>query len=94
LYSNPIILDHIVKTQQYKIKPENVLPVNGGTNMGIFLTCMALLKPEDEAICESPAWAEVGTICKRIGLKVNWWHLRLENGWKPDMEDLKRIINE
>ncbi len=94
LYGNPIILDHIVKTQQYKIKPENVLPVNGGTNMGIFLACMALLKPEDEVICESPAWAEVGTICNRMGLKVNWWYLKPENGWKPDMEDLNRIIND
>ncbi len=43
-YGIPAILDYIIETQAYQVKPEEVLPINGGTNMGIFLTCMALLK--------------------------------------------------
>ena len=93
LFGNPTILDRLVKTQQYDLDPENVLPVNGGTTMGIFLTCMALLKPGDEVICESPAWTQVGTICERMGIKVNWWHLRSANNWKPDLEELSRLIH-
>lgn len=91
-YGIPQILDYIIETQQYKVKPEEVLPVNGGTNMGIFLTCMALLKPGDEVISETPAWAQVGSLCKRMGIKVHWLYLRSENSWKPDLDELKKLI--
>jgi len=91
-YGIPAILDYIVETQGYDVKPENVLPVNGGTSMGIFLTCMALLKPGDEVICETPAWTQVSNICRRMGIKVNWWYLRRDNEWKPDLEELRRLV--
>jgi len=54
---------------------------------------MALLKPGDEVICETPAWTQVGNICRRMGVKVNWWYLRPENDWKPDLEKLRTLIN-
>lgn len=92
-YGNPQILDYIIETQRYDVKPENVLTVLGGTNMGIFLTCMALLKPGDEVICETPAWEQVPSTCRRMGIKLNWWVLRPENAWKPDLEELRKIIN-
>ena len=92
LYGSPTILDYIIETQRYDVKRENVFPINGGTTMGIFLTCMALLKSGDEVICETPGWAEVGTICKRMGVKVNWWCLRSSNAWKPDLEELSKLV--
>lgn len=91
-YGIPQILNYIIETQQYQVKPEQVLPINGGTNMGIFLTCMALLKPGDEVICETPAWTQVPSLCKRMGIKVNWLSLRSENSWKPDLKELKKLI--
>jgi aspartate/methionine/tyrosine aminotransferase len=92
-YGVPAILDYIIETQDYDVKPENVLPVNGGTSMGIFLTCMAVLKQGDEVICETPAWTQVANICRRMGIKVKWWCLRRDNEWKPDLEELKSLIN-
>jgi aspartate/methionine/tyrosine aminotransferase len=92
-YGVPAILGHIIKTQEYDVRPEHVLTVNGGTSMGLFLTCAALLKPGDEVICETPAWTQVSSICKRTGIKVNWWYLRRDNEWKPDLEELKQLIN-
>jgi len=92
-YGNPAIVDYIIKTQKYDVRTENVLPVTGGTSMANFLTCMALLKPGDEVICETPAWTQVGNICHRMGVKVNWWYLRPENDWKPDLKELGKLIN-
>lgn len=92
-YGNPTIVDYIIETQRYDVPPEDVLPVTGGTSMANFLTCMALLKPGDEVICETPAWTQVGSICRRMGVKVNWWCLRPEDDWKPDLDKLKTLIN-
>ncbi|MFO7996031.1 MAG: pyridoxal phosphate-dependent aminotransferase [Dehalococcoidia bacterium] len=92
-YGNPAIVEYIIETQRYDVPPEDVLPVTGGTSMANFLTCMALLKPGDEVICETPAWTQVGSICRRMGVKVNWWCLRPEDDWKPDLDRLKTLIN-
>ena len=92
-YGNPAIVDYIIETQRYDVRTENVFPVVGGTSMANFLTCMALLKPGDEVICETPAWTQVGNICRRTGVKVHWWYLRPENNWKPDLEKLRTLIN-
>jgi aspartate/methionine/tyrosine aminotransferase len=54
---------------------------------------MALLKQGDEVICETPAWTQVANICRRMGIKVKWLCLRRDNEWKPDLEELKSLIN-
>ena len=78
-YGMPDNLEKIIETQQYDVRPEQVLTVLGGTNMGIYLTCMAVLKPGDEVICETPAWGEVPSICSRLGIDLKYWWLRHEN---------------
>lgn len=87
-YGMPENLERIIETQQYEVKPEQVLTVLGGTNMGIYLACLALLKPGDEVICETPAWGEVPSICERLGIDLKYWWLRPENDWKPDFGEL------
>jgi aspartate/methionine/tyrosine aminotransferase len=92
LHGKPEMLQNIISTHKYDLVPENVMPVTGGTSMCIFLACTALLKPGDEVICERPGWPQVGRICERKGININWWHLRPENNWKPDLDELKDLI--
>jgi aspartate/methionine/tyrosine aminotransferase len=93
-YGDPTIVNHIIETQEYDLRPEDILPVAGGTSMANFLACQALLRPGDEAIVQSPAWTQVGNVCGRMGVKVNWWYLRPENQWRPDLSELSRLIND
>lgn len=92
-YGIPAIVDNIIKTQKYDVQSKNVLTINGGTSMTIFLVCMALLKPGDEVICEEPGWQQVERFCKRMGIKVNKWYLHRRNKWQPDLDDLKKLMN-
>jgi len=92
-HGDPEVVNNIIQTQEYELNPDQVLPVSGGTSMGNFLTCQALLKPGDEIICETPAWTQVANIAGRMGVKINWWYLRPENNWQPRLEELKRLIN-
>lgn len=91
-FGDPTILKRIVTTQEYDLGPESILPVAGGTSMGNFLACQAILKPGDEAIVESPAWTQVGNLCRRMGVDVKWWYLRSENRWRPNLDELKRMV--
>ncbi|MHC4660866.1 MAG: aminotransferase class I/II-fold pyridoxal phosphate-dependent enzyme [Planctomycetota bacterium] len=93
LHGIPEVLDNIIKTQQYDASHEHVMPICGGTTMGLFLACTALLKPGDEVVCETPGWPQVGRICGRMGVEVKWWRLRSEDGWKPDCGELKKLVN-
>ena len=93
-FGDPTVLKGIVATQEYDLGPESILPVAGGTSMGNFLACQAILKPGDEAIVESPAWTQVGNLCRRMGVDVKWWYLRPENRWRPDLDELKRMVTD
>jgi aspartate/methionine/tyrosine aminotransferase len=94
LHGVPEILEDIIATQRYDVGPECVMPVSGGTSMGIFLACRALLRPGDEVVCEIPGWPQVPRICGRAGIDVRPWRLRPENNWQPDTDELRGLVSE
>jgi len=86
------IVDNIIETQKYDLVPDNVMPISGGTSMAIFLACMALLRPGDEVVCQSPGWQQVPSICKRMNIRIKEWDLRSEDNWQPDTDKLKELV--
>lgn len=94
LHGAPDVLDDIIETQGYDIEHDHIFPVCGGTTMGIFLACTALLRPGDEVVCERPGWPQVGRLADKFGVNVKWWSLRAENNWRPDVDELARIVTD
>jgi aspartate/methionine/tyrosine aminotransferase len=92
LRGEPEVLERIIETQGYNVSPECVMPVSGGTSIGIHLTCLALLRPGDEVVCEHPGWQQVPSICIRKGIPLKLWHLRFENNWQPDLDALAELV--
>jgi hypothetical protein len=90
-FGPPVLLERIIQSLQYKVKPEHILPVNG-TYEANWLPLMVLLQPGDEVILEEPAWMQVYTVCEGLGCRIKPWKLHQENRWKPDVGELKKLI--
>ncbi len=73
------------------VLPEQILQTNGATG-GNFLALYSLIEPEDHVISLYPTYQQLYDIPRSFGAKVDLWHIKEENGWLPDLEDLKRLI--
>jgi aspartate/methionine/tyrosine aminotransferase len=90
-FGPPVLLERIIKSLGYNVTPDCILPVNG-TYEANWLPLLALLGAGDEVILEMPAWMQVDTVCEGLGCTIKHWELRQENKWKPNLDDLKRLI--
>jgi aminotransferase len=72
--------------------PENII-VTVGANEAIFLAMMATLNPGDEVIIPSPAWLHYAYCARLAGGNPVELPLREENGFYPDIKELKKKIN-
>jgi aspartate/methionine/tyrosine aminotransferase len=50
-----------------------------------------LLQPGDEIVVMLPNYMQIWGIAKNHGLQTKTFHLREENGWSPDLEELERV---
>ncbi len=66
--------------------------VFAGAEEAIFLTMHALLSPGDHVIVLSPAYQSLHEIARHIGADVSYWHMKEEDGWRPDMVELWSLI--
>jgi aspartate/methionine/tyrosine aminotransferase len=68
----------------------NVL-VTVGAAQANWITCSTLLEQGDEVIVASPGYRQVWGLAKNLGCHVKETHLRHENNWQFDMEELERL---
>jgi aspartate/methionine/tyrosine aminotransferase len=73
------------------IAPEQVL-VHSGAEEAIFLFMHAALQPGDHVIVHWPCYQSLFEIAKSLGCDVSFWEARPENGWAPDLDELKRTL--
>lgn len=73
------------------ITPEQVLQTNGATG-GNFLALYSLIEPEDHVISLYPTYQQLYDIPRSFGAKVDLWHIKEENGWLPNLEDLRKLV--
>lgn len=72
---------------------ERVMVTHGSTE-GIFLLMNALLAPGDEVVILAPVYPGLKDVAVGMGCTVREWHLREEAGWRPDLEQLERLVTE
>lgn len=73
------------------VKPENIVPTHGaaGANHHVFVS---LISSGDHIVSIMPTYQQLYSIPEAIGAKVDIMHLKKENGYLPDMEELKKLV--
>lgn len=69
----------------------NILQTNGATGAN-FLALYSLVEPEDHVISLYPSYQQLYDIPKSFGAEVDFWHIKKELNWLPDLEDLRQLI--
>ncbi len=73
------------------IHPEDIL-VHTGAEEAIYLFMHAVLRENDHVIVHAPHYQSLSEVAKGIGCQVSPWLAREENGWAPDLDELRHLI--
>jgi aspartate/methionine/tyrosine aminotransferase len=71
---------------------DNVLVTNGSAEAN-FIACHTILEPGDEVVMMVPNYMQIWGIVEEMGCTPKKFHLREENNWKPDLEELASKMN-
>jgi aspartate/methionine/tyrosine aminotransferase len=71
---------------------DNVLVTNGSSEAN-FVACHTLLEPGDEVVMMVPNYMQIWGIAEEMGAVPVAFHLREENGWAPDLDELRQAVN-
>ena len=74
------------------VDPKNVL-VTGGAIEANFNSFYSLVEPGDTVICVAPTYQQLFSVSKGFGANIKILDLKPENGWLPDLEQLKQHID-
>jgi aspartate/methionine/tyrosine aminotransferase len=71
--------------------PEDITITNGAIGANS-LTMLALVEPGDRVISVLPTYQQHYSIPESIGARVDILRLREENGWLPDLDELRGLV--
>jgi aspartate/methionine/tyrosine aminotransferase len=72
---------------------DNVLVTNGSSEAN-FVACHTLLEPGDEVVMMVPNYMQIWGIAEAMGANPVAFHLREEEGWAPDLDELRHVVND
>ena len=72
---------------------ENVLVTNGSAEAN-FVACHTLLEAGDEVVMMVPNYMQIWGIVEEMGAVPRAFHLREENDWAPDLDELRGLVNQ
>jgi aspartate/methionine/tyrosine aminotransferase len=72
---------------------DEVLVTNGSSEAN-FVVCQTLLEPGDEVVVMVPNYMQIWGIADAMGCRPVAFHLREEDGWAPDLDELERVVND
>lgn len=88
---SPDFKAEVAKLYRRGVNPDNILQTNGATGANLN-ALMAVVRPGDHVIAEWPTYAPLYEIPRTLGAEVEYWELHEELGWKPDIEELERLV--
>lgn len=74
-------------------RPEDVLITAGGTEAN-FLALSALCGPNDRVVIAAPTYQPLHEVPRAQGARVDVWPLRPEDGWRPDLDELRHLLRQ
>jgi aspartate/methionine/tyrosine aminotransferase len=72
---------------------DNVLVTNGSSEAN-FVACHTLLEPGDEVVMMVPNYMQIWGIAEEMGAVPVAFHLREENDWAPDLDELRQVVSD
>jgi alanine-synthesizing transaminase len=66
--------------------------VTTGVSETVDLCLTALLNPGEDLLTPAPDYPLYSAVLAKIGIDLNAYYLNEEDGWQPDLEDVKRKI--
>ena len=88
---SPDFKAEVAKLYRTEVDPDRILQTNGCTGANLN-ALMAVVRPGDHVIAEWPTYAPLYEIPRTLGAEVEYWELHEELGWKPDIEELERMV--
>ncbi|NIM46034.1 MAG: aminotransferase class I/II-fold pyridoxal phosphate-dependent enzyme [Nitrososphaeria archaeon] len=80
-------------SELYRHVEKDSILVTNGTAEANFLIANWLLDEGDEVVVQIPSYQQVWGITRAIGARVKRFHLIEEEGYKPDLEELKELVS-
>jgi len=71
---------------------ENILVTDGSAEAN-FVACHTLLEKGDEVLMMIPNYMQIWGIVEEMGCIPKAFHLREENKWAPDLDELRQIVS-
>jgi len=71
---------------------DNVLVTNGSAEAN-FVACHSILETGDEVVMMVPNYMQIWGIVEEMRGVPKAFHLREENGWAPDLDELRALVN-
>lgn len=73
------------------LKPEEIIPTHGasGANHHVFYS---LIEPGDRVVSIMPTYQQLYSIPESYGAELKLLHLTQENGYLPDLAELRRLV--
>ena len=75
------------------VSPEDITVTNGAIGANA-LTMLTLVEPGDRVISVLPTYQQHYSIPESIGAQVGILRLREENGWLPDLDELRELVRK
>lgn len=63
-----------------------------GAAEAIFILMNVLVGPGDRLVVESPNYQSLAEVARAAGAEVLAWPMRPENGWRPDLDELRGLL--
>jgi aspartate/methionine/tyrosine aminotransferase len=79
---------------QYTSLDASDIRITSGASEALLLLIWMLAAPGMNIVIEEPCYGNVPGINQSLGIEVRRLSLRQEDGWKPDLEQLSRLIDE
>lgn len=73
------------------LKPDEVIPTHGAAGANYHVFC-SLIAPGDGVVSIMPTYQQLYSIPEALGADVAIMHLKQENGYLPDLAELKALV--
>ena len=73
------------------VSETQILQTNGATGANL-LVLYSLIEPKDHVISLYPTYQQLYDIPKSLGAEVDFWCVKEENAWLPNLDELRQLI--
>ncbi|MFH8080946.1 MAG: aminotransferase class I/II-fold pyridoxal phosphate-dependent enzyme [Candidatus Aenigmatarchaeota archaeon] len=87
------ILEREIKRNNANIEKEDILVTQGISEALFFLFAASIESRKDEVLVPGPSYPPYIGIAKFFGAKIKEYRLIEEEGWEPDIDDLRKNIS-